>query len=139
MKRLAGLQIVLGILAAFDCWNLSIVRKYSSPLPPGNMVIPTTSPSYYGDAALVYIGLAILAISLLLRAKKGRLATLQVILGQDVAIISFILYRMALDNNEYIRSLNWVIYFVMAKAMLVIITGIYQFVQSPTRKDIELQ
>jgi hypothetical protein len=126
MKRLAGLQIVLGILAAIDCGILASLRKYSPSLDQNGFVHTIPQPNFIFDVFLVCCGVLIFGIALLLRTKKGRLATLQVILGQDIAIISFILYRMALDNYEYIQPLYWVIFPVMASAVLVTVTGLIQ-------------
>jgi hypothetical protein len=131
MKRLAGLQVFLGLLAGWFATILAASKK--EPTNTAGMVILTTSPEHYLEIALVVTGAIIFCVALVQRAKKTRFSTLQIICGQDIALLSFVLYRYALESSySYAREIYWLVFVVMAAAVLAVLTGIFQFFKGKT-------
>ena len=128
MKLIAGLQVFLGTLAGFTSVVLAINKWNISDVGPGGIVIPRPSPNYILETSLIVIGSAIFLLALVQLAKKIRFATLHIICGQDIVIIAYVLHNYALNYDAYSYA-PWVyrlVFVMMAAALLVVITGIFQ-------------
>ena len=126
MKITAGLQICLGLFATYAACCLAIFKNSSV----GNVTIPHSSPTYYFEIGLIIVGLAIFGLALAQHIKHIKLATLQLICGQDIIILSFVLYRSALAYAYgYKPEVYWLVFVVIGTALLVVISGIIQLLK----------
>jgi hypothetical protein len=61
-----------------------------------------------------------------------KLSTLQIICGQDIAILAYVLYRIARENYWYTPEVYWLVFVVIGAAAAVVVTGVMQFLQAKT-------
>lgn len=128
MKIVASLQIILGLAAGYAAWWLAAYKK-SVPNIDG-IIVPRPPPNYTYEVGLIIIGLLIFCLALAQFAKHKKLAILQLIFGQDILILSAVLYSSAMfDAYQYNLGVYWLVFVLMAVALFVVVTGLIQLLK----------
>jgi hypothetical protein len=121
-KLASGLQVIFGVLVVLSAWSLYLLKRYDSPEPH-----PHPSPSYFFENVLIIAGIFIFILALIQLIKRLRLAALHAALGENIIVLSLVLNSLALvDVYEYPSEVHWMFFFMIAVAIMVIITGIIQ-------------
>ena len=125
MKVLAGLQAILAAFAGYEAWSLWQYKRFVPLLH--DIVGIELPPSNHHEFLLLISGLLIFILALVQLTKHFMLARLQVILAQDILILSIVLFIFAqVFSWPYPAELSWIIFGVIALAILVIAVSIIQ-------------
>ncbi len=130
MKQLAVVQIVLGLLSAWDAGYL-IFAKNRTP-----EILLTPGPNNYLEVILTILGLAIFGAALAQRARQARLATLQTVSGTAVAVMAAALAGYD-SNASYWEGarVSLLAFGALALALLVAVAGTLQLLRAAPRHD----
>ena len=121
MKILAGLNVVLGILAAYASWVLFNFK-------PIGLMVSSWNSYTISDLGLLLIGVAMVLIALVQGSRKGTFTSLQLIFGQDIAILSIVILASTRYVFPYMHEVRWLLFVIMGAALLVVVTGLLQFI-----------
>lgn len=125
MKIIAGLQIILGLAAGYAAWWLAVYKKFVPNID--GIIVPQPPPNYTFEVGLIIIGLLIFCLALVQWAKHKKLAILQLIFGQDIVILSAVLYSSY--AYQYNLGVYWLVFVLMAIALFVVVTGLIQLLK----------
>ena len=122
MKILAGLNVVLGISACYASWVLFNFK------PTGLML---SSWNYYNisELSLLSIGVAVVIIALVQRFRKVTSTSMQLVLGQDIAILSVVLIASGRYVFPYMHEFRWLLFVIVGFALPVVVVGVLNLVR----------
>lgn len=124
---LAIVQVVSGALVTASSWILAQLKASPYTSPPGSVMSPP--PNFILEFVVVFFGFLIIICSYLQRRMQVKYASLQMIFGLIIAMISlpFGIRAATLGHGEY-SVLYYGVYVLLVPGIAVSLIGIVQLI-----------
>jgi hypothetical protein len=121
------LQVISGVLVTASSWILAQLKASTYISPPGSVMSPP--PNFILEFVVVFFGFLIIICSYLQRRMQVKYASLQMIFGLIIAIISlpFGIRAATLGHGEY-SAIYYVVYLLLVPGIAVSLIGIAQLI-----------